>query len=327
MNPRVSFIGLDSSYGQRLREQFLQACQALELPMTVVDNEQDATHAIIDMDSVYGPMSWIRLHGQNTLVVGLTSAPRTNAEYHLPRAYGEDDLHALVRRMAADARAVSGDEQPDSTTATSAAIAPANGNTVALLPPTDADAPTTLAHWLRPGTAGGRFRFQRGEAPALWIDTDAALYHGPDTLKPLARYFTEAVALSELEPLEQAAWASAIAGSGPAQPLARLRWYHALLNAHGRLPPGHDAATRFRMPGWQASEREFPRHFRIATAMLRGPATVAQIAEAAHVAEAEAADFIHANLVCGHATAVADGAGPAEAQRGTGSLFARLRGR
>lgn len=335
MNPRVSFVGLDSSYGQRLREQFLQACQALELPMTLADDEHAATHAIVDMDSVYGPMSWIRLHGQNTLVVGLTSAPRTNAEYHLPRNYAENDLHALLRRIAADAGMIAGDEgyggtaDANADTGSVAALPPATGSNVTplLSATTPTDAPMTLAHWLRPGTAGGRFRFQRGTAPALWIDSDAGVYHGSDLLKPLAGYFTEPVALAELQPLDSTEWNAAIAKAGPEQSLARLRWYHALLNAQGHLPPGHDAATRIRMPGWQASEREFPRHFRIATAMLRGPATLAQIAEAANVPEAEAADFIHASLVCGHAAVVPDAAPIDDVQRGTGGLFARLRGR
>ena len=329
MNTRVSFVGLDSSYGQRLREQFLQACQTLELPIGLADDAHPATHAIVDMDSVYGPMSWIRLHGQNTLVVGLTSAPRTNAEYHLPRNYAEADLHALLRQIAADAGLVSG-EEGHAVIDVAASIAPAPSNAATVMPllsSTDADAAPTLTHWLRPGSAGGRYRFQRGSAPAVWIDSDAGLYHGPDTLKPLAGYFTEPVALTELQPLDSEAWDAAIARSGPAQSLARLRWYGALLNAHGRLPAGHDPDTRFHMPGWQASEREFPRHFRIATAMLRGPATLAQIAEAANVPEAEAADFIHASLVCGHATVVPDAAPIDDVQRGTGGLFARLRGR
>ena len=67
--------------------------------------------------------------------------------------------------------------------------------------------------------------------------------------------------------------------------------------------------TQYRLTRWARTEREFPKHFRIATAMMRGPATIAEIAEAAQVPHADVADFINANLAVGYAELVP--AGPA----------------
>lgn len=330
MLPRLCFIDLDCAFGLHLREQVAQACVALQLPLTLLDDERGATHAVIDMDTPSGPMSWLRLHGRGTLVVGLTSAARTNAEYHLARTADSTALQALLCRIAADAGAVAVDPRHPDATRHPDAAAPAEHAGARIMPlrPAAAEAQTHTLHWLQPGTAGGRYRFQRGSAPALLIDTHAGIYHGPARLRPLAGILSGPVDPSELQPIAGDDWPTAIASAGAAQPLSRLHWYHALLSTPGLLPAGCDARTRFRMLRWHPSEREFPKHFRIATVMLRGAATQSEIADAANVDGAEAADFIRASLACGHAEVV-DPAPPAAAtpQRAHGGLLARFRGR
>jgi hypothetical protein len=37
------------------------------------------------MDSMYGPMSWLRLHAAGKQVIGLTSAARTQTDYRIER--------------------------------------------------------------------------------------------------------------------------------------------------------------------------------------------------------------------------------------------------
>src|SRR3546814_11900137 len=49
--------------------------------------EADADHVIVDMDSMYGPMSWLRLHAAGKRVIGLTSAKRTQTDFHPPRPF------------------------------------------------------------------------------------------------------------------------------------------------------------------------------------------------------------------------------------------------
>ena len=59
--------------------------------------------------------------------------------------------------------------------------------------------------------------------------------------------------------------------------------------------------TRFQLVRWPRVGREFPKHFRIATVMLKNPATVAEIAFASGASEADVADFVNAALAAGHA--------------------------
>ncbi|HIY71561.1 MAG TPA: hypothetical protein H9827_08840, partial [Candidatus Luteimonas excrementigallinarum] len=75
------------------------------------------------------------------------------------------------------------------------------------------------------------------------------------------------------------------------------------------------------------TEREFARHFRIATAMMKGPATLAEIVEASGAEPGEAADFINANLATGFAEFVPEPEPEPEAPPRPTGFFKRLRGR
>src|SRR5690606_2626128 len=187
--------------------------------------------------------------------------------------------------------------------------------------------PATLLGWLASGRLRGRLRYARPGGPTLLIDADAPAYHGPSALKPLAQYFEGEVAQGDLEPVDEAAWKQAVSDAGAPQPLARLVWLGALVSGKGQLLPGHDPEARYQLTRWPQTEREFPRHFRIATAVMNGPATLAEIAAGTGVAIGEIADFVNANLATGIAGAVPEQpAEPAAPARG-GGLLGRLRGR
>ena len=156
-----------------------------------------------------------------------------------------------------------------------------------------------LADWLQPGHLSGRVRYQRDAGPVLYIDGDARQYHGPATLKPLADYFEGIVTGADFAPLDDAAWQSAMATVGDAQPLSRLVWFAGLLEGRGNLLAHVDPEGRYRLTKWLQTEREFPKHFRIATAMMKGPAMVPEISAAANVSDAEVADFVNAGLATG----------------------------
>ncbi|WP_206411266.1 hypothetical protein, partial [Lysobacter enzymogenes] len=181
-----------------------------------------------------------------------------------------------------------------------------------------------LLDWLVPGRLRGLLRVGSGEERLL-IDADQRRYHGPAALKPLSALFERGFASSEFELLPAAQWDAAAAQMGAPMPLARLVWFGNLLAGRGRLAPGYDAARRYRMTKWPQTEREYPKHFRIATVMMKGPAHLAEIAEASGVTEAEVADFINANLATGFAEA--EGDPPPAEQAKSGGLFGRLRGR
>ena len=133
---------------------------------------------------------------------------------------------------------------------------------------------------------------------------------------------------SDFEALDADAWAREAASAGEPQPLSRLRWLGGLLAGKGALVQGLEAEDRFQLLKWPQTEREYPRHFRIATQMMKGPATVAEIAKASGVPEPDVADFVNANLATGFAAPVAEAPpAPEEPAKPRGGLLGRLRSR
>ena len=357
-------------------------------------NEGDADYVIVDMDSMYGPMSWLRLHAAGKQVIGLTAAPRTQADYLLPSPFDAHRLSVLLDEIGGvPAQAASAPAPPPAPsamprpmpappaaapapapeappapapaavvpppTAVPEVAAPAPAPTVAPAapaappltvtapppaapvmasaaavdmppqieePPAQASRNTAFSHWLRPGALTGRARYQDGKGPELFIDFSQRLYFGPATLKPLAEYFVANVGLRDFEQLDDRAWQAAIAKLGAPLPLARLQWFGGLLAGEGRLLPGYNPEGRFVLGKWPETEREYPRHFRIATAMMKGPSTIAEIAAASNVPAADVVDFINANLATGFAGQAGEGAPPSEPAK-SGGLLDRLRGR
>lgn len=352
--------------------------------------EGDADFVIVDMDSMYGPMSWLRLHAAGKRVIGLTSAPRTQADFRLSRPFDGHQLALVLGEIVGGAAAEPASEaafepvpEPMSPPATAIAtpapapavmapaatpeaipsahaprpapapitpppepaVAPPQPVSVApapapvavatavaasvqndIEPPAPSVRNTAFAHWLRPGALTGRARYQSGKGPELFIDFAQRQYFGPATLKPLAEYFVANVGLRDFEQLDERAWQTAIARLGAPLPLNRLQWFGGLLAGEGRLLPGYNPEGRFALGKWPETEREFPRHFRIATAMMKGPQTVTEIAAASSVPAADVVDFINANLATGFAEQLGDAA-PAGSDARSGGLFDRLRGR
>jgi len=373
----LGLTGMDQATESELRSAFAQA--ATRVRGWSLLGENDADYVVVDMDSMYGPMSWLRLHAAGKHVIGLTSAPRTQADYRLPRPFDADALAVLLSELGGvveepappapapppppPAVAVEPPAPPAPTptppppapapvpppaVAAPQIRAPAPPATpapppVAVAPPApqppappvpqpEADEPapatgrnTLFAQWLRPGALTGRARYQGGQGPALFIDFVRREYFGPTTLKPLAEYFVATVGLRDFEQLDDAGWQAGVAGLGAAQPLQRLQWYGGLLAGEGRMLPGFDPEGRFVLAKWPQTEREYPRHFRIATAMMKGPQTLAEIAAASGVPEADVVDFVNASLVTGFASQAGDTAAAAEAR--AGGLLDRLRGR
>jgi hypothetical protein len=394
MSLTLGLTGMDQPTELALKSAFSDA--SLRVRGWSMVAEADADFVIVDMDSMYGPMSWLRLHAAGKRVIGLTSAPRTQADFRLPRPFDGQQLAVVLSEIGGDAPAAPAVPEParapvipvpappppapvavvpeparapepapappppavaaaaapqppapvpaaaPSAPPPPAAAPPAAPAAVAVAAPAapvDAAAPdtgpepaapaarsTAFAHWLRPGALTGRARYQTGKGPALFIDFAQRQYYGPATLKPLAEYFVASVGLRDFEQLDDRAWQSAIAALGTPLPLNRLQWFGGLLAGEGRLLAGYNPEGRFVLGKWPETEREFPRHFRIATAMMKGPQTVAEIAAASNVPVADVVDFINANLATGFAEQPGEGA-PAAGDAKSGGLFDRLRGR
>ena len=400
----LGLTGMDQATESEVRTAFGHASRRVRGWSLLSEN--DADYVIVDMDSMYGPMSWLRLHAAGKHVIGLTAAPRTQADYRLPRPFDADALTVLLSEIGGvieeepepvppPAPPVAAPEPvqvapapvpppvpapappmapplapptpapvappvpppaiappPPPAPAPVAAPAPAPVAPPVAPPPAQqaappvADAPaaaeapaaeeepafvsgrnTLFSQWLRPGALTGRARYQSGRGPALFIDFVRREYFGPTTLKPLAEYFVATVGLRDFEQLDDRGWNEAIAKLGTAQPLQRLQWYGGLLAGEGRLLAGYDPDGKFVLAKWPQTEREYPRHFRIATAMMKGPQTLAEITAASGVPEADVIDFVNANLATGFASQPGDAAPPPTDNRAAGGLFDRLRGR
>src|SRR5699024_3031162 len=99
MSLKLGLTGMDQATRSRLESAFAQANALAGEAWSLVE-DADASHVIVDMDSMYGPMSWLRLHGDGKQVIGLTTAPRTQADYHLPHPVAAESLAAVLRQIA-----------------------------------------------------------------------------------------------------------------------------------------------------------------------------------------------------------------------------------
>ncbi len=353
----IGLAGMDPATETALKAAFLESNQRLGGRWELLPETQ-ADHIVVDMDSMYGPMSWLRLHASGKRVVGLTSAARAQTDFRLGRPFSADSLTALLQEIAAQAGGAGPDAAEAATPPGQAATPAAAASTgdveptpaavpapiptpvpAPVAPPTPAPAaiampapvpapePATLYGRLVSGGLHGQRRYRRSSGPTLLIDTGAGVYHGPAALKPLLPYFEGEVPETELESLDADAFAREAAAAGPAQPLSRLLWLGALASGRGSLLPGYDPEAKYRLNRWPQTEREFPRHFRIATAMMKAPATLAEVAAASGIALEEIVDFVNANLATGVAEAVVEAPPEPAAQPRAGGLLGRLRGR
>jgi hypothetical protein len=368
----LGFTGMDSATEAALTAAFQQANASLGNAWQLRP-EADADHVVVDMDSMYGPMSWLRLHAAGKQVIGLTSAARTQTDFRLARPFDPASVAALLRSVteqagapAANAPAPASPQvavpsgmspspvpqdllpeehpQPIDEEAEAPAPAPRLSASVeagTLAPTTIAPAPAaapssppappvrerTLADWLVPGLLSGRFRFRPASGQPILIDADARQYFAIAPLKPLASAVEGVVTRDDFRPVDAAAWAQESAALGAAQPLNRLQWFAGLQAGKGALLSEYDPGGRYKLSKWPQTEREFPKHFRIATAMMKGPATMDEIATASGVPLPDVNDFVNASLITGYAEFVPETPVETGEPQKSGGLFGRRRGK
>lgn len=364
MRPTLGLTGMDPVTESALQAAFADANARVGGHWKLLP-DSEADYVVVDMDSMYGPMSWLRLHGAGKTVIGLTSASRVQTEYRLGKPFGGNELRALLQQLdsgtpeARDstpavvetpepmpiveptpaegvAAPISAPPAPvESVEKAPVAARPANlaaaaVELVAASPVLTAQTPATpvahtLVDWLMTGPPADRVRLEL-DSQVLLIDATRRQYHGPALLKPLAGMVQSTLSEESFVAVDSAEWDRQAAALGAAQPLSRLLWFGALLADRGRLAAGFDAAARYQLLKWPQTEREFPKHFRIATAMMKGPATLSEIAEASGVTLEEVTDFVNANLATGFAEPFREPEPEADPPKPSG-LFGRLRGR
>jgi len=165
-------------------------------------------------------------------------------------------------------------------------------------------------------------KLERDGQPALIIDAAADRYYGGLTLKPLLPYCMGAIKADEWKSLPSAE-IEKLRAMNAGLPLSRLLWLYVIGTSNGStLLPGLDLNAKFKLVKWPQIEREFPKHFRIGTAMMKGPSTLSEIADGAGATVGEVIDFVNAYAAIGFA--VQEGGAPISDRR---ALIERLRSR
>ena len=333
-------------------------------------DEANARILVIDMDSMYGHMTWLKAQGSGKTTVGLTSGDRAETDYVLKSPMSAEGLRALLQQLAAAAPAPAArpaaapEPAPMAAEAQAAArttgeraafgtsilqqaaaarttgqqqamprttgsqpamptVSPRNTGSQPALPADEGNkqianeylaAMTTaqqvamnavpheprISDYLPSNILGGPVRLHSPGAPVLVLDPGTQTYAGSASLKPLLPYVEAVVRENQLEAISHTEMEEVKAASGGPQPYMRLLWLCGLVVGKGNLLPGYTANKKFVLTKWPQIEREFPKHFRLATVMMKGPAFVKDIAEQAGVGEAEAIDFVNAGIVTGH---------------------------
>ncbi|MDO4709656.1 MAG: hypothetical protein Q4B94_07635 [Pseudomonadota bacterium] len=303
---------MDSRTHAFLHEAFSAAIARLQINLHLC-SDANADFVVVDMDSLYGPLSWLQLYNSGATVIGYTAAARSQTHFQLARDFDEAALEKLLDELAIPPKPGTGIESA------LPAPAPVPGPEDT---PIQADMPATgpglieiaahttagrLGDWLANGQLHGLVRLQHDSAPPLILDMDTGHYHGPPTLKPLLPLFAITLQHEDFVPLPEN---FDLEAAGHEQQLSRLVWFAALLRGAGKLLPPHHPDARYRLTKWVQTEREYPKHLRIASALMKAPASIVEIAQAATASEAEVADFLNACLAIGSAEAVLPGAEP-----------------
>jgi hypothetical protein len=138
-----------------------------------------------------------------------------------------------------------------------------------------------------------RLRLQAEGLPEILLDPRERTWHSSSSLKGLSGWAAHGLRSDDVRHISDGDFAAASA-SLPSQPLARLRWLVHLVRGDGQLESTLDPNGRYKLTRWPQSEREFPKHFRIATMMLKSAAPVEEIAELSGASVADVANFINA---------------------------------
>ena len=213
-------------------------------------------------------------------------------------------------------------QQPVVPSAPIAAPAPTPAPAPAPAPAAATPQALNLAEYFLPENLGEARKLERDGQPPLIVDAAADRYYGGLTLKPLLPYCMGSIKSSEWKPVP-AAEIDKLRAMNAGLPLSRLLWLYVIGTSNGTtLLPGFDLNAKFKLVKWPQIEREFPKHFRIGTAMMKGPATLQEIADGSGATVGEVIDFVNAYAAIGFA--VQDNGNPISDRR---ALIERLRSR
>ncbi len=340
MSRRLALQGASADEAARMRETLRQAAGAMSTTWILHDGV-DVDLLVVDIDSVYGHMDWLRAQTSGRAVAALTQNPRfDDAEFILRKpldaagvadvlnavhivvpivSYAEPEPEAApVSTSAFDATPPIVTPPPASRPAESAP----SPVVIEVTPPPTAD--RKLCDWLTDGALAQAMRLHIAGAADLTLDPGNKTYYADGTARALAPYFQRVIALEDWQPVDYAEL-SALQESGKGQSYSRLLWLHHALGSNGQLLGELDADAKYKLNRWPQIEREFPKHFRIATVMMKQPATLAEVAEQSGANIADVIDFTNAYNATGHIDMEPIVTAPSGRDTGRGAILSRLR--
>lgn len=154
------------------------------------------------------------------------------------------------------------------------------------------NAAEALAWSLDLGTFSSPRKLIGTDGAELIVDPEQGAYYFESTsLKPIAALLQQTA--SAWTPVYSVA-INAARAANEAQPLERLRWYAGLIATPGILSRKLHSNGQFKLSRWPETEREYPKHFRIAKEMAREASTLDAIAAASGASHDEVVDYVNA---------------------------------
>ena len=330
MTRRVAPQGIEEQDLALLRDLLDQAAPALKSPWRLHKGD-DAELIIIDVDSVYGHMDWLRAHGLGRLVAVLTEHP-PSPEYELvlQKPLSVVKLVEVLDRAAEQTPdgPAAAPEPPPAPRPIPRAAAPAPApEPPAPPPPPPPPRERRLADWLADGAMVAAVRLKTAGAPDLILDPHNKMYYADGSVRALAAHCGRVLAREDWHEVDPAEMAQ-LQASGKGQPYARLLWLAHALGSNGQLAPGLPGNGRYKLSRWPQIEREFPKHFRIATVMMKQAATLGEVAEQSGASLTDVIDFTNAYYATGYIEIEGMPAAAAPQQQrdtGRGAILSRLR--
>jgi hypothetical protein len=338
MSRRLALHGAGEEDAARLRDTVAAAAGALRTSWTLHD-DADADLLVVDIDSVYGHMDWLRAQSSGRPVAALTQNPHfDDADLILRKPLSAHDLAVILNRVDEYTPARVEPVEPPTPIAPvppvvavaapivkpvpPAAVAPPAPVVIEVTPPPLAD--HRLIDWLADGAIAQAMRLHSDGAPDLTLDPGNKTYYADGSARALAPYAQRVIRLDEWEPVAYSDLA-ALQASGKGQPYSRLAWLSHALGSNGRLSHELDIDAKYKLTRWPQIEREFPKHFRIATVMMKQPWTLTDIAEHSGAPLADVIDFTNAYNASGHIEMEPVVAAPTARESGRHAILSRLR--
>jgi len=340
MSKRISLQGADDN-AAHLRELLNQSAAELYSSWNFYSGA-DADLLVVDIDTVYGHMDWLRAHSSGKLVAVLTEHPQFgDADLILHKPLTSMNLVEVLNRAdpLIAARPEPEYSPPEFVTPSARPVSVTKPITAVVAEPLHAPVPPPptppqsapprerrLCDWLADGSLNTPVRLCENGAPELVLDPVGKAFHADGNLRALAPYCTHAITREQWQDMNPDKFTE-LQGASKAQPYARLLWLCHALGSNGHLAAGLNINAKYKLARWPQIEREFPKHFRIATVMLKQPATLTDIAELSGAALADVVDFTNAYNATGYIEIedTASSAEPVQRDNGRGAILSRLR--